>query len=187
MTDYSGNPFKPALNYIMDFDPGKKAAEHTMSVAYGKVIEIEGKDPIRKVLERKETIQKFQGISVEELLYTIDEFKTRTEDILMSNTQRWTEWPKILSHGPRKEWNTVMDEHTYSKTGKGLKNAIREFSKLYARDPRARNTMIKNLTKQFRMPVDTDIHAHWCRLDLLMDYTDLLPTTTVIPKIFTRR
>ena len=57
MTDYSGNPFEPALNYKMDFDPEKKATEHTMSVAYGKVIEIEGKDPIRKILERKETIR----------------------------------------------------------------------------------------------------------------------------------
>merc|ERR1712194_550762 len=42
---------------------------------------------------------------------------------------------------------------------------------------------IKNLTRQFRMPVDTDIHTHWCRLDLLMDYTDLLQTTTATPKI----
>ena len=116
MADYSGNPFEPALNYKMDFDPKKKATEHTMSVAYGKVTEIEGKDPIRKILERKETIRKFQGISVEELLYTIDEFKTRTKDISMSNTQRWTEWPKILSHGPRKEWNRIMDKHTYPKT-----------------------------------------------------------------------
>ena len=146
MTDYSGNPFESALNYEMDFDPKKKAVEHTMSVAYGKVIEIEGKDSIRKILERKETIRKFQGISVEELLYTINKFKTRTKDITISNTQRWTKWPKILLHGPRKEWNTVMDKHTYSKTGIELKKAIRDFSKLYARDPRARNTMIKNLT-----------------------------------------
>ena len=65
----------------------------------------------------------------------------------------------------------------------GLKKAIRDFSKLYARDPRARNTMIKNITTQFRLPVNTDIHKHWCRLDLLMDYTDLLPTTTATPKI----
>ena len=147
MTDYSENPFVPALNYKTDFDSEKKATEHTMSVAYGKVMEIEGKDPIRKILERKETIQKFQGISVEELLYTIDEFKTRTKDILMSNTQRWTEWPKILSQGPRKELNRIMDRHTYPKTGMGLKKAIRDFSKLYARDPRARNTMIKNIER----------------------------------------
>ena len=135
MTDYSGNPFEPVLNYMMYFDPKKKATEHTMSVAYGKVMKIEGKDPIRKILESKETIEKFQGISVEELLYTIDEFKTRTKDISKSNTQRWTEWPKIVSHGPRKEWNRVMDKLTYSETEKGLEKAIQDFSKLYSRDP----------------------------------------------------
>ena len=43
--------------------------------------------------------------------------------------------------------------------------------------------MIKNLQKQFHKPVDTDIHEHWCRLDIRMDYTDTLPTTTVTPKI----
>ena len=154
MTDYSENPFVPALNYKTDFDSEKKATEHTMSVAYGKVMEIEGKDPIRKILERKETIQKFQGISVEELLYTINEFKTRTKDISMLNTQRWTEWPKILSHGPRKEWNRVIDKHTYSETGIGLKKAIQDFSKLYTRDAQARNTMINNIMTQFRLPVD---------------------------------
>ena len=116
MADYTATPFEPALNYKIDFDPKKKAAEHTISVAYGKMIQIEGKDSIWKILEHKETIRKFQGISVEELLYTIDEFKTRTKDISMSNTQRWTEWPKILSHGPRKEWNRIMDKHTYPKT-----------------------------------------------------------------------
>ena len=41
MTDYSGNLFEPALNYKMDFDPKKKATEHTMSVAYGKMMKIE--------------------------------------------------------------------------------------------------------------------------------------------------
>ena len=36
---------------------------------------------------------------------------------------------------------------------------------------------------QLRLPVDTNIHEHWCRFDLLIDYTDLLPTTTATPEI----
>ena len=77
MADYTGNLFKLMLNYKRDFNPDKKAPEYTMLVAYDKMVEDEDKNTISrfsiiwKVLQHKETVQKFQGASVEELLYTI--------------------------------------------------------------------------------------------------------------------
>ena len=53
-------------------------------------------------MQNKEAIQKFQGISVEELLYTIDDFNTKTRDMKMTGNQKWEEWLRIQSHGPRK-------------------------------------------------------------------------------------
>ena len=31
---YTDTPFEPCLNYKMDFDPDKKAQQHTVSVEY---------------------------------------------------------------------------------------------------------------------------------------------------------
>ena len=55
-----------------------------MSVEYGRMVEVEdntqdnGISMVKRVLQNKETIRKFHGISVEELLYTVDEFITKT-------------------------------------------------------------------------------------------------------------
>ena len=53
------------------------------------------------------------------------------------------------------------------------------------RIPRAKNTMIKNITKQFLKPPDQEVYDHYARLDRLLDYTDIdmLPTETPIPVI----
>ena len=43
--------------------------------------------------------------------------------------------------------------------------------------------LIKNLQKKFRKPMEADIHDHSVRLELLMNYTNLLPSTTITQKI----
>ena len=65
MADYKASLFEPALNYKIDFDLKKKAAEHIMAVVYNKVIEREGKNSIQKILEHKEIVQKISGYQYE--------------------------------------------------------------------------------------------------------------------------
>ena len=155
-----------------------------MSVEYGRIVEVEdntqdnGISMVKRVLQNKETIQKFQGISVEELLYTTDEFITKTKDIKMKIEQKWEEWLKVQSHGPRKIWDKMMNENIYSCTELGLQEAIQDYIKNWAKDPRVRNTMIKNFQKKFRKPIDAEVHEHHMSVDLLMDYIDLLSSTT---------
>ena len=190
MNNYADTPFEPCLHYERDFDPEKKAPMHTMSVEFGKMVEIEDESDddgnptmVKRVLQKKETIRKFQGKSVEELLYTMDEFFTKARDIDMDIEQMWEEWPKIQSHGPRKVWERLKEDNTYALTQHGLRDAINDYLRNWTKDPRARNTIIKNFQKKFRKPMEADIHDHYVRLDLLMDYIDQLPTTTVTPKI----
>ena len=43
--------------------------------------------------------------------------------------------------------------------------------------------MIKNITKQFRKPLEQEVYNHYAWLDRLLDYTDMLTTVTPIPVI----
>ena len=55
--------------------------------------------------------------------------------------------------------------------------------KNWANDPRIKNTMLKNFQKKFQKPMGIDIYEYSVQLDLLMDYIDLLPSTTIKQKI----
>ena len=93
--DYQGNPFEPALTYEMDFDPEKKAPMANLLVEYTKSMDVEdstvegGYREMIRVMQTKETIRKFQGISAEELLYTSDEFRVKARDMEMEPVQMW--------------------------------------------------------------------------------------------------
>ena len=72
--NYVDTPFKPCLYYKRYFDPEKKAPMHTMLVEFGKMVEIEDESDddgnpamVKQVLQlqKKETIQKFQGKSIQ--------------------------------------------------------------------------------------------------------------------------
>ena len=73
-----------------------------MSVEFGKMVGIEdlvGDNGniamVKQVLQKQETIRKFQGKSAEELLYMVDEFFTKSDIINMDSEQKWGEWLKI--------------------------------------------------------------------------------------------
>ena len=136
-----------------------------------------------KMMQQKETIRKFQGICPKELVYTSNEFHVKAKDMNMEIKQMWSDWSKCLEHTPRKVWDKIMRICTFNQTENGLKRAILQLLKHYAKDPGARNNMIKNITKQFRKPLEQEVYDHYTRLDRLLDYTDMLPTETPVPLI----
>ena len=129
-----------------------------------------------RMMQNKETIRKFQGMCPEEFLCTSDEFHVKAKDMDMDPEQMWRDWPKCLAHSPRKVWDGILLIRTYNQSANGLKRATIQLLKHYVKDPRAKNTMIKNITKQFRKPPDVGVDDHFAQLDRLMDYTNLLPT-----------
>ena len=188
--EYQGNAFDPALTYEMEFDPNKKALMANLMVEYTKMMEVEddnasnGVRQTTRMMQSKETIRKFQGICAEELLYTSDEFFVKARDMEMEEDQMWRDWPKCLEHAPRKLWDEIRRIRTYNTTTAiGLRLATRQLLKHYAKDPRAKNTMIKNIVKQFRKPPEAEVYDHYAQLDRLSDYTNMLPTETPIPLI----
>ena len=54
---------------------------------------------------------------------------------------------------------------SYNKSENVLKRAILQLVKRYAKNPRAKNTMIKNITKLFRKPPDQEVYDHFAQLD----------------------
>ena len=52
-----------------------------------------------------------------------------------------------------------------------------------AKDPSSKNMMLKNFQNKFRKPMEADIHDHSVRLELLMDYINLLLSTTMTQNI----
>ena len=131
INEYQGNPFEPALTYEMDFDPEKKAPMANLMVEYTKSMEVEdstvqgGFREMTRMMQTKETIRKFQGISAEELLYTSDEFRVKARDMDMEPVQMWKDWPKCLAHTPRKVWDRMLIvEEPFNQTQSGLNAAI---------------------------------------------------------------
>ena len=112
MAEIITTTYTPCLSYKRDFDPDK-GEKHTIYIDYTKTTSnliVAGSPDIRKILSKKETIQKYKGTSAEELLYTFDTFTRLAQDLKMTATMEWSEFPKMLHHGPRKEWEYMMDE-----------------------------------------------------------------------------
>ena len=164
---YGGNAFDPVLTYEMEFDPAAKAPMANLMVEYTKNMEVEdstadgGFKNVTRMMQYKDTIRKFQGICAEELLYTSDEFFVKAADMEMDEEQMWKDWPKCLEHAPRKKWDEMMKIRTFNDTKNGLRRATKELLKHYAKDPRAKNTMIKNITKKFQKPPDQEVYDHY--------------------------
>ena len=79
-----------------NFDLEKKAPMHTMTVKFREMVEIEDEfddagntTMVKRVLQKRETVRKFQGKSEEELLYTTDGFFTKAKDIDIEIEQQW--------------------------------------------------------------------------------------------------
>ena len=112
-------------------------------------------------MQNKETIRKFQGICPEKLLYVSDEFHIKARYMDMDAKQMWSDWPKCLEPTPKKVWDKILLVWTYNQTENGLKRVILQLLKHYARDPCAKNTMIKNIMKQFRKPPEQEVYGHF--------------------------
>ena len=65
----------------------------------------------------------------------------------------------------------------------GLQDAIKDYLMNWAKDPRAKNTMLNNFQNKFCKPMEADIYDHSVQLKLLMDFIDLLPSTTITKNI----
>ena len=79
----------------------------------------------------------------------------------MEDDQMWKDWPKCLEHAPRKKLDVMMKIRTFNDTQSGLRKATKQLLKHYAKDPRAKNTMIKNITKQFQKPPEQEVYEHY--------------------------
>ena len=178
MAEIITTTYTPCLNYKRDFDPDK-GDKHTIYIDYTKSTpsSITGQPEIRKILSKKETIRKYEGTSAEELLYTFDTFTRLSKDLKLSATTMWNEFPKMFHHGPRKEWENMMDEQN-PKLDKGnkddLKLAFKGYLEIYTPDPQAKDTLLASFDKKFRKPIEQEVQAHWNRIDLIMDYADQL-------------
>ena len=184
-------PFEPSLHYERDFDPTNKSEKYTMAVEFTRAIRVErvaddgtrSMVPLEIIIQNQEEILVFQGESLEELLYNIDQFNNKTKYMKLTAEQKWEEWPRIQGHGPIKVWNNLQDTYTYDITARVLEEAMKDFIKNWAKDSRAKDTMLKNIKREFRKPMGADVHEHHVRFDLLMDYIDLLPSTEITTKI----
>jgi hypothetical protein len=128
--------------------------------------------------QKKATIRKFQGECVEELLYTIDNFRDTIQDTGLAPDELHTEFGKILGHGPRKRWKALpkISTFAYSKDTAGLSEALRDFIKSYVKDVRAKDTMLSSLEHGlFKKPMEKSVVEHLNRCEMLFDYIDLLP------------
>ena len=101
----------------------------------------------------------------------------------MKIAKKWEEWPKIQGHGLVNYWDRLIKKGSYSQDKEGLKEAIQDYIKIYNRDSRAEDTMINNIQKKLRKPMDTEVHEYQIRVDLLMDYIDLLPSDNRTAKL----
>ena len=45
------------------------------------------------------------------MLYTFENFITLSKDMKMNADKEWSEFSKILHHGPRKEWKKMMSNY----------------------------------------------------------------------------
>ena len=181
-----GNAFDPAFIYKIEFDPAKKAPMANLMVEYTKMLEVEdnqASNGLRQMTRIMQTRKLFKSFKV----FTPKNFYTqvtiKAKDMDMDDKQMWKDWPKCLEHAPRKVWDGLMTSTTFSNTKSGLKKATRQLLKHYAKDPCAKNMMIKNITKQFRKPPEQEVYDHYAQLDRLLDYTDMLPTETLVPII----
>ena len=74
----------------------------------------------------------------------------------MNPTSKWSEFQKILHHGPRKEWKKMIQEFNPAlneTSSNDLKLAFKDFLKIYAPDPQAKNTLLALFEKRFRKPI----------------------------------
>jgi len=166
------NPYEPCLSYVRQFDP-TKGDMHTVVVDY----ELISNDNKTFAKQRKETIRKFQGECVEELLYTIDNFHSIRQDLQMIPNNFHNEFGKVLGHGPRKRWKELpkIKTSSYSKDVSGLNEALSDFIKTYAKDTMAKDTMLSSLEHgSFRKPLESSVVEHLNRCEMLFDYIDLL-------------
>ena len=96
-------PFEPCLKYQVDFDP-EEGDKHVVLVEYTKDKNPMDKEKsVSKILQYREYIRKFTGTGGEELIYTYDNYNTLAEDMQMVTIKKWSEFPKILMNGPRKQ------------------------------------------------------------------------------------
>ena len=160
----------------MKFDPTKKVTMANLVMEYTKIMEVEDSTAdgrnrqMTRMMQTKETIQKFQAICTEEFLYTSDKFFVKAKDMDMDNKQLWKDWLKCLEHALRKVWDSIMQLRTYNNNKSGLAKATRQLLKHYAKDSHAKNTMIKNIMKQFWKPPDQEVYNHYAQLDRLLIY-----------------
>ena len=81
----------------MEFDPAKKAPMANLMMECTKMMGVEddqsssGVRQMTRMIKNKETIQKFQGICPEELLYTSNEFFVKGKDMRMDKEQMWND------------------------------------------------------------------------------------------------
>ena len=93
----------------------------------------------------------------------------------IASSKIWKEWVVIQGHGPTKKWDKLVAAEVYNNDKAGLKQAFSDYLKVYAKDPQVKDRMIASIQTKLRKPMMEWVHDHYNRLDLLMDYINLLP------------
>ena len=167
--------YKLSLSYERPFDPteGKQAK---LKIFF-ELTDSAGN--IRMVSE-DQSMRMFQGESVEELLYTVDEFiklretMTGFEDDMLHN-----EFKKVLEHDHRETFIQLMADNGYAQDRDGFDQAINHLIEEIGRDPHGKESMIAAIMQgELRKPKLVDVIDHHKRYMWLIKCVDRLSTSS---------
>ena len=118
--------FELTLTYKRQSDPNEG---DTHLIVHDYLTDVNGSD---RLMQDKSKIRKFQGECVEELLYTLDNFRNKSSDMHLDVDEQLEEWPRILGHGPRNKYNKmIVDNGPYLDTVNGIKAQFDDFLATY--------------------------------------------------------
>ena len=149
--------YKLSLSYERPFDPTE--GKQTKLKIFFELTDSAGN--IRMVSE-DQSMRMFQGESVEELLYTVDEFiklretMTGFEDDMLHN-----EFKKVLEHDHRETFIQLMADNNYAHDRDGFDRAINHLIEDIGRDPHGKESMIAAIMQgELRKPKLVDVVDH---------------------------
>ena len=179
MAEIITTPYKQCLNYERDFDPDKRERDCQLKLMTQKLTWMPQVDNqiSKRYWLRKKTIRKLEGQSTEELLYTMDTFNDLTKDMKINSTKKWSKFPKLFHHGPRKEWKKMMkaqEPELIKASLDDLNTAFAAFLKIYAPNSQSKDTLLALFKKQCRIPMSAKVQTHKNQCDLIIHYINQL-------------
>ena len=166
--------YKLSLSYERPFDPTE--GKQTKLKIFFELTDSAGN--IRMVSE-DQSMRMFQGDSVEELLYTVDEFiKLRETMTGFEDDMLHDEFKKVLEHDHRETFIQLMADNNYARDRDGFDQAINHLIEDIGRDPHGKESMIAAIMQgELRKPKLVDVIDHHKRYMWLIKCVDRLSTS----------